>query len=246
MTHIMGHDSSCFRCVPTWPTHIAYNSFIWEYSLFYMALLQRRHMIFGSLLIILPMTHSWPTHIAYDSFICEYGLFYTALLQKRHMIFGSLLIILPMTHSWSTHSPYYSFICVLFILPMTHSHIWMSQHDLHILPMTHSYVCGMTQAHVFRDSFTTPMCKKEALEMLAAYSLHISSHGTRVNGSRHTYGWVTAQMGVSRDIYRRVMSHIRNARLHIRTFRVMAHTCEWVTAHVWTSHGTHLDVSRDI
>ena len=75
------------------------------------------------------------------------------------------------------------------------------------------------------------------------------SHGTYMNGSRHTYDWVMSHIWVSQvthmnelcHTYASVMSHVWMS--HITRMNNSCHTSEWVMSHVWMRHVTHINYS---
>jgi len=74
------------------------NSFA-EYSLFYMALLQKRPVNLRSLLIVATPYHvQVRMEVVIENSFAEYSLFYMALLQKRPIHLRSLLIVATPYH----------------------------------------------------------------------------------------------------------------------------------------------------
>jgi len=76
-----------------------------------------------------------------------------------------------------------------------------------------------------RDMYDLPRPGRPT--MMSTNLPDLMSHGTRMDESWHTYGWVMTHIWMSHG------THMNES----------WHTYEWVMAHIWMSHGTHMNKS---
>jgi len=129
-----------------------------------------------------------------------------------------------------------------------HTYEWVMAHVLkshgtHMNESCHIY------EHVCSARWHIPLDYNESWHMDEWVMANVlKSHGTHMNESRHTYKYVSsARWHVPLDltalacIARRLSLCRKNVSCH--TSHTSRHTHEWVMAHIWMSHGTHMNES---